>query len=283
MCVTACDINSVDDGICPKPYYPGYCDDSFHIANNTIRSGASAVKFSTTSYGGFKNITVDHIKVFDTYRSAIAIESVDGATVENVRVTNITAKNTGNAIFIHLGNRTGKVTGKISHVYLGNINVQVPFARQDINYDIWAQEPGYHNPFPSSIAGIPGSDVQDIVLENIKIDFLGRASKGQAYFPLNRLKEFLEQISDYLEFSMFGELPAWGFYVRHARGTKMKNITLKLDHDDFRPAIVFDDVKEGDLDRIALRAAYRYNQIVMKGCRDVRLTGMDKLNIRKMK
>ncbi len=69
------------------------------MANCTIRSSASAVKFGTASHGGFRNIIIENIKVFDTYRSAIAIESVDGGFIENVKVDNITAKNTGNAIF----------------------------------------------------------------------------------------------------------------------------------------------------------------------------------------
>jgi hypothetical protein len=46
----------------------------------------------------------------------------------------------------------------------------------------------------------------------------------------------------YPEFSMFGELPAWGFYVRHVEGLQMKNVVLKLKKADYRPAIVFDDV-----------------------------------------
>ncbi len=52
-----------------------------------------------------------------------------------------------------------------------------------------------------------------------------------------------EQASKYPEFSMFGELPSWGFYVRHARGITFRNIHLRLQDSDFRPAFVFDDVE----------------------------------------
>ena len=45
-------------------------------------------------------MTIDNIRIKDTFRSAIAIESVDGAEIENVQVSNVHAVNTGNAIFI---------------------------------------------------------------------------------------------------------------------------------------------------------------------------------------
>src|SRR5690606_4595481 len=76
--VTNCDLDTADDGICLKSHTPGYFNDNIYVANCTIRSSASAVKFGTASHGGFKNITIENIKVFDTFRSAIAIESVDG-------------------------------------------------------------------------------------------------------------------------------------------------------------------------------------------------------------
>lgn len=40
------------------------------------------------------------IRVNDTFRSAIAIESVDGAKIEDICVDGVVDRNTGNAIFI---------------------------------------------------------------------------------------------------------------------------------------------------------------------------------------
>ena len=42
---------------------------------------------------------------------------------------------------------------------------------------------------------------------------------------------------------MFQELPSWGFYARHVDGLEFKNIHLSTKEADFRPALVFDDVK----------------------------------------
>lgn len=127
--ITNCEINSADDGICLKSYYPGYANDSIYIANCTLSTSASTIKFSSASYGGFKNVTIENIKVYDTFRSVIAIESVDGADIENIEVSNVVAKNTGNAIFIRLGHRGGKNPGSIKNVYIHDIKVQVAFGR----------------------------------------------------------------------------------------------------------------------------------------------------------
>ncbi len=95
-------INAADDAICLKSTRRNeYCD-SIYVANCTLRSSANAFKLGTSSVGGFKNITVKNIKVFDTYRSAIALEAVDGGFIENVNIQNVIATNTGNAIFIRL-------------------------------------------------------------------------------------------------------------------------------------------------------------------------------------
>lgn len=262
--VTNCDINAADDGICLKSYYPGFYNDSVYIANNTIRSSASAVKFGSASFGGFKNVIIKDIKVYDTFRSAIAIESVDGAFIENIEVSNIDAVNTGNAIFIRLGKRTEDKPGSIKNVSIKNIKVQVPFDRPDSNYDLRGPEVDFfHNPFPSSIVGLKGHNIENVVLENIELNYPGRSSKGMAYIALNRLHQVPEAAQDYPEFSMFGELPAYGFYVRHANGISLKNIKLTLDDADFRPAFVFDDVQNINMQEINLPEA-KHKQIVLK-------------------
>ena len=61
--------------------------------------------------------------------------------------------------------------------------------------------------------------------------------------PVSRLDRVPEEAKKYPEFSMFGELPAWGFYVRHVEGLTMHNIKVSIKESDYRPAFVFDDVK----------------------------------------
>lgn len=242
--IAHCNINSADDSICLKSYKVGGCNDDVEIYDCDIVSSASAIKFGTASWGGFRNVTIRKIRVRDTYRSVIAIESVDGGHIDNILVEDIIAVNTWNPIFIRLGHRGGETPGTVRNVTIRNMFVDVPFSRPDINYDM--RGPAFdffHNPIPSSITGIPGHCVENVTLENIEIFCPGKASKGMAYVPLSRLSSVPEKIDDYPEFTMFGELPSYGLYGRHVRGLTLNNVNFRLKDSDFRPKYIFDDVE----------------------------------------
>ena len=242
--VTHSFINADDDGICLKSENAqGRCED-IYIADCTIRSSASALKLGTASHGVFSNIRVRDLKIYDTYRSAIALETVDGATLEDIDIRNITATNTGNAIFLRLGRRNRRApAGKLRRVYIGNVRVEVPAGKPDKGYEMEGppvDEP--HNIFPASITGLPDHPVEDVTLEDIEVTYPGGASKDTAYRSSDSLSLVPEREEAYPEFSMFGELPASGLFVRHAKGLRLKKVRFIYKRKDFRPAFVFDDV-----------------------------------------
>ena len=241
--VTDCRINAADDGVCLKSYHSDRRCEDIEISGCHIRSSASAVKFGTASWGGFHNIHIHDIRVEDTFRSAIAIESVDGGDIDSILVERVDARNTGNPIFIRLGQRAGKKKGSIRNVTIRQFKCQVPFGRPDEAYDLRGPEVDFfHNPFPSSICGIPENRIENVFIEDVELCYPGRATKGMAYMPLWRMQDVPEQTDKYPEFTMFGELPAWGFYVRHVNGITFRRVRLTLQDSDFRPPFVFDDV-----------------------------------------
>ena len=264
--ITNCFVNASDDGICIKSQSPDYYCDSIYVGNCIVRSSASAIKFGTVSHGGFRNVVIENIKVYDTFRSAIAIESVDGGFLENVLVQNVHAVNTGSAIFIRLGKRTQREhSSTLKNVTIKNIKVEVAFERPDYAYEIRGPElPFFHNTFPSSITGIPGHPVENVTLENIEILYPGRGNNGLANMPLSRLKDVPEKESAYPEFSMFGELPSWGFYIRHMDGLTMKNIKLSIDAPDYRPAIIMDDVRNVSIDSLQIEGDAKPYHIILR-------------------
>jgi len=274
--ITKCFVNAADDGICIKSSNPNSISENILIDSCTVRSSASGLKFGTASAGIYKKVKVRDLLIFDTYRSAIAIESVDGGSMEQFDIQNIVAKNTGNAIFIRLGHRNinGKV-GSLKDIYISNVKAEIPLLKPDQGYPIEGPpdhlRPGFdkmpvrpshyhiyghpylpYNLIPSSIVGIPGYPVQNITLNNIDIIYGGRSSKEIAYIPLQNIATIPENEAQYPEFSMFGELPAWGFYIRHAEGIKMTNIKLSYKEADYRPAMVMDDVKNIQLNQLAI-------------------------------
>ena len=243
--LTNLDINASDDGICLKSHDAGkLCEDVF-ISNCRVRSSASAVKLGTKSLGGFKNIVIQNIKVYDTFRSAIALESVDGGILENIVVDGVEASNTGNALFIKLGHRVKKEqVATLKNVVIRNLSADIAFERPDYKYEVRGPAlPFFHNTFPSSITGLPGYNVENLVLENLDIRYPGKGNRGLAWFPITRLDQVPENGDHYPEFSMFGELPAWGLYVRHVKGLVMKNVRFGIAEPDYRPSVVLDDVE----------------------------------------
>jgi polygalacturonase len=259
-----------DDGICLKSHDPhGGCE-NINIANCKIRSSASAFKMGTASHGGFKKITVKNLFIYDTFRSAIAIETVDGGILEDVNIQDVIAKNTGNAIFIRLGKRmTNLPPGRLNKIYIGNVKVEVPAGKPDAGYNMEGPRELFdHNIFPSSITGIPGHPVTNITLENIEIVYSANAKKQVANVNVDSLQNIPENISDYPEFSMFGELPAWGFYVRHAENISMKKIKLRYTGEEFRTACVFDDVTELNLNNVQIEKAASLPVIILNNVKN---------------
>ncbi|MDP5129773.1 MAG: glycosyl hydrolase family 28 protein [Paraglaciecola sp.] len=247
--ITGCFVNAADDAICLKSTTGGeFHNDKVYIGNCVMRSSSNGIKFGTESMHGFTNVTIENIRVFDTYRSAIALETVDGAKLENVHIDGVEASNVGCAIFIRLGQRNRDVPqntplGTLKNVVIKNLKAEISASRADEDYEV--RGPGlntFFNPIPSSITGLPDAAVENIRLENIDITYPGRANKGLAYRPYDQLFLVPQERDAYPEYTMFGELPAWGLYIRHAKNVELINITLRANEADFRPAFVFDDV-----------------------------------------
>jgi len=266
--VRGCDVDSADDGICLKSG-DAACDRVL-IENCRVRSSASALKFGTASHIGFKNITVRNLEVYDTARSAIALESVDGALIENVDIAHVRATNTGNAIFLRLGHRDAKSpVGALRNVLISDVTVEVPADQPDLKYPFPCPPVrAPHNPFPSSIVGLPGHPVQNVTLRDITISYAGGGRRERAQVTCDRVPE---QAARYPEFSMFGELPAWGFYCRHAEGLTFSNCTFRCAAHDYRSALVCDDVTRLDLAGCRLLSAGDEPVILLNAVHGARL------------
>ncbi len=275
--VTRCVVNSADDAICLKSSDPQKSCENIHVQSCILRSSASALKFGTASAGGFRHVRVENLEIYDTYRSAIALEIVDGGLLEDVDIHGVRATNTGNAIFLRLGQRDqDRPPGTLRRVHIRDVNVQVPKGKPDVGYETAGppvSEP--HNLIPSSITGLPGAVLEEVTLEDIEISFAGGGSPEAAEITLDDLEKVPERSERYPEFSMFGELPAWGFYVRHASGLHIHNLRLHLAAADYRPALVFDDVQRLVLEGIEIDGQTgSQTQVALKDVQDAVLSGI---------
>jgi polygalacturonase len=260
--VLNCSVNSPwDDGICPKSSFGlGYAraTENLTISNcyvagsfelGTLLNGTyklfppsfrvprtGRIKCGTESNGGFKNIAISNC-VFDGCRG-LALESVDGALIEDISISNITMRDVVEMpIFMRLGNRmrgpAGVPVGKIRRVNLSDIVVSNSDAR-----------------YASILGGIPGHEIEDVRLSNITILHQGGGTQEDAAIQPP------EKENAYPEPNMFGPLPAYGFYIRHVKGLEMSSIDISYMKEDARPALVLEDVKGADFIHVK---AHRYS------------------------
>jgi hypothetical protein len=282
--VSHCDFDSEDDGVCLKSELGGPGCYDVDVSDCRIRSRVqNALKLGTASNAGFRKIHANNLTVDNTRRSAIALECVDGGVLKDVLVENVHGTNTGNAIFLRLGHRnTDGPVGELQDVVIRNVNVEITTnlsrAYPEINLPppvLTALTSAASPPSkpiedicPSLIVGLPGYPVRNVRLENITIIYQG----ADVPYPNCLLPAQLDMVPElppqYPEFWMFGEMPAWGFYMRHAEGIQFSNVKLVLQEADLRAAVVFDDVTRVRAEQLTISAAPHEPALVMQNVKD---------------
>ncbi len=247
--------DAADDAICFKSHDAKKICENVVVNNCVARSSASAVKFGTVSAGGFRNFKITNIKVFDTYRSAITFAAVDGGIVENIEVDGVEATNTGNVIYLRIGDRwSGGRKPAMKDIVIRNVRAEVPAGKADAGYLYEGPvEDLPRNVSPSGIVGLPEYTIKNVTLENIEIIYPGGSNPHYAYRGVSKaaLDSIPEMPAAYPEFSQFKELPAWGFYLRHAENITFRNVKLTAQKKEYRPAIVSDNVKNIYLENLS--------------------------------
>lgn len=224
--VANCFINSGDDAIVLKSFSPGGLCRDITISNCVVSSNASGIKIGTESAGTFEDIVVQNCTVFDTRGAGLAVLTVDGARIERVSFSNISLRNIkGDAIMVRLGarNRTHRKDAVVN--------------RGSIKDVLFAQIQGTRiSELGNAISGVPGQAIENVTLRDIALEFTGggTAELARRIVP--------ENVKGYPGTSLFGQLPAYGFFVRHAKNIMFDNVHLRFATDDHRPAVVCDDV-----------------------------------------
>ncbi len=240
------------------------------VTNCILRSHCNAIKMGTESAGGFKDIAISNCVIQRSAAAAakdhagrieglagVALELVDGGTLERVSISNLVIEGTTAPLFMRLGNR-GKApkpndpapaVGTFRDVSISNVVATGASGTGCV------------------IAGIPGHCLEGVTLSNIRIRFAGGGSARD-------LAEIPEVEEDYPESRMFGTLPAYGFYFRHVRGLRVQGLELSYDTPDQRPAIVCDDVSRLRLQDLQAQAEPGApTQVLLKHTKDALITG----------
>jgi len=188
------------------------------------------IKLGTESNGGFRDIQITGCTC--EHSRGILVGVVDGGTLEDVSVTNITLREPVNhPLFVHQAARlrapAGTAVGACRRVRFSNIAVS-----------------GADPRFPCGVAGIADAPVEDISFSDVHVQHRGGGTAEDA----RRVPEDRRVTS--LEVSFMGTLPAQGFYARHARRLTLHNVSIAADAPDARPTVALDDVQGAIIDNL---------------------------------
>ena len=245
--ISNCTGDSDDDGITLKST-TGRANENIVITNCILSSHCNAIKLGTESSTGFKNIAISNIvvrpsKISDKSingtpkgHAGIALETVDGGFIDGVVISNIRIEGPVCPIFIRRGNR--------ARPYFAGQKIDGPGELKNISINnVVATGAGKT---ACSISGIPGYPVENISLGNISIEFEGGGTKEDID------RQVPEEEKSYPEFDMFGELPSFGFFIRHAENIRFSDVLIKSAKEDKRPAIYLSDTRNSAFKNITI-------------------------------
>lgn len=225
--ISNCHIESQDDAIVLKTSFSlgahRSCE-NVTVTNCSLATTCYCFKLGTESGSDFKQIAISNCVMTgmagDSPASGgVAIESVDGANIAGVAVSNLSMNGVRSPVYMRLGNR-----GR-------DLAVKTPGTLRDVCIDNIVAE---NASLVCTLAGIPGHPIEDVSLSNIRIAYCGSAMLRSADSVVP------ENIDAYPDDDMFGPLPSDGFYMRHVNGFRLTNVQLQPGSDFWRLAVVDD-------------------------------------------
>jgi len=236
--ITGSTVDSDDDAVVLKSRSRTPCE-RVVVSDCTISSHCNALKMGTESGGGFRNIRFEKCRVTSPQKSqviygkqrglgGVALEIVDGGTMDAISVSDITIDGVTTPIFLRLGNRARIYGGGKEKPGVGTLR----------NVVIERVKATHCSPIGCAIAGLPGHPVENVVLRDIDLSFDGGGTLE------NTTRVIPERPEAYPECKMFGDLPAYGIYARHVRSLVLERLTLRTAEPDLRHAVMFDDAQQ---------------------------------------
>jgi polygalacturonase len=179
------------------------------------------IKLGTESNGGYRNVLIEDC-TFDHCRG-LALETVDGGAMEGVIARRLVMHDITTApIFLRIGDRRrgppGTGIGSIRDVTISEITAT-----------------GIDHRYAAGIAGLPGHPIEAVTLRDIHLTYDGGGTAADASLTPP------EVATAYPEPSMFGTLPSWGLWVRHAKDITVDGLVLATATPDARPPFHVED------------------------------------------
>ena len=233
-----------DDSICLQASLQSRPCKNIVVTNCTFTSKWAGMRIGLLSRGDFESVAVSNCTFRDIQDSGLKIQMNEGGEMKNMSFTNLVMKNVPRPIFMTFTQQKACVDApeemypmKAMHGFVFS-NIIADNRELDKNSAIF-------------ITGMPDNYIENIILKDIQFTVSGGGSKEDA--KKEGVKEYTLDVLGgwWPEFVKAGRtLPASGIYARHISGLFIDNFHMNIIEKDERPAVVFDDVKKGYVDKV---------------------------------
>mgnify|MGYP002391321674 FL=1 len=225
--VRDCFFNVYDDSMCIKGASLRPTEDIL-IENSTFYTKCNSLKIGTDTQGDFRRILArnlvlggapEGLPVFNNSptESGITLATVDGGDVEDILITDVTINRAQCPIFLRVGSR-GRLMPGMPKAPVGKL-------RRIVIENVKGHDNGQQGSF---ISGIKNGLVEDVVIRNVDLTMCGGVSKQPTCVRENE--------GGYPDAHQFeNPLPAFGFWIRHARNIHFYDIRIAPQKNDIRP------------------------------------------------
>ncbi len=247
-----CFISCADDGICIKSPRRREHDGigikgcqaemrgtkDIRIRDCTVVSVMNAFKIGTETYFDIEDVRLEHCRfmlpdIFPSTVSGISIESADGSHVRNIEIRDVEMDRVCCPLFICLNKRNKygsgddrerRTHGAIEHVTIERIDAQE------------VEVPGIITGFRDmGEDGISEGRVKDIHIRELCAVYRDNQEE------LHPEQTVYENVRDYPENNAFGDVPAYGLYIRHGENVTVEDCHIVPRSMNQRECIVWED------------------------------------------
>ena len=236
VAVDNCEIDTSDDCICLRASEQDRPCENIKITNCKFSTKWAAIRIGLLTRSDIRNVEMRDCHFRDIEDSGFKLQMAEGSVMENMRFENISMENVTRPLFMTLN----------SHRFcreLRDVPLPPPGKLRNINFINIKAMAGNRAVKDAqaymAIIGLPEQKIENIEFKNVDITFPGGGTDETAH------RRDVPELGDWKPefFSFNGDLPAYGFNIRHAKGITLNNVKLRFKGEEKRSAIVCEDVE----------------------------------------
>lgn len=212
--------------------------------NITVTNSYFSTRWSVFRFGGghAENVTVSNCVLSEVDGCPIKFQGDPGSQFENMSFSNLVLQDVTGPISISVGGRLRPPDDNIpvvvrnisfNHIH-GTVTTKPksPLSESTLNV---GDRPG------EAHSAIVLNSVNGSILENISFNDIHLVFGGGGTAEEGARRDIPQVFGEYFT---LGPIPAYGLYVRNARGITLQNVRFQVSTPDLRPAVILDHVED---------------------------------------